>query len=88
MASCRNWHTSRTQNAVPERACGFESHRGHILEESSEIGIGPVYCPDNKKVYYVSTLDIKNTNNKTIFTIRVEAGLRGKISELFERILF
>jgi hypothetical protein len=42
MASCRNWHTSRTQNAVPARACGFESHRGHILEESSEIGIGPV----------------------------------------------
>lgn len=26
----RNWHTRRTQNALPVRACGFESHLRHF----------------------------------------------------------
>ena len=26
MVQWRNWYTRRTQNAVPERGCGFESH--------------------------------------------------------------
>ena len=25
----RNWQTRRTQNPVPERACGFDSHLRH-----------------------------------------------------------
>src|SRR5207249_7749891 len=27
----RNWQTRRTQNPVPERACGFDSHLRHWL---------------------------------------------------------
>ena len=32
-AEWRNWQTRKTQNLVPERACGFDSHLGYQLNE-------------------------------------------------------
>lgn len=39
------WQTLRTQNALSERACGFESHHRYRLKEAARTGLARANRP-------------------------------------------